>query len=486
MRGVLDHAFGIMDCSMNYRFILLLMLGTRAWGCSCGGTWASVKQAWKQAPFVFLGTVESANPDGDPRQMEFQEQSVRIRVDEGFKGSVAGQTFEQHEGASDCDAKFRTGQRAVFYLFGKTLESSHVAACTHSLGSADPGGDDLLFLRGLPKSAKGTRLSGEVELYEESGSDAFHRVRGLADIPVKISGPKGSRVEARTNADGVYEQYNLPPGKYSVSITVPKGLRVKFPVVTGSPPDSRNEAGVELPVDGGVSVGFVLEADTKVTGRLLDAKGNPINGVCLDLEPVKGRGDNGARFFDCSKDSGKFKMEMMPPGQYWLVARDERKGDGFKSKSTFYYPSTRDRNHATIISIEAGKYSESLDMQIPASERRHRVTGRMQFADGAPVPHATVTFTSDQRGYTETTETVEDGSFGFLVVAGIEGSLKGQVGIFPQIWQSCPEFKVRPSARGMIRIMDAVPVQLLNAADHEDVRLILPFGSCKVWPPARE
>jgi hypothetical protein len=470
---------------MGHRFLILLILGARVWGCSCAGDWPSVKQAWKNAPFVFLGTVELADPDGESGQVMFQEQSVRIRVDESFKGAVTGQMIELHEGANDCAAKFRTGQRAVFYLSGgDTLESSHVAACTHSIGSAEPGGDDLLFLRGLPRSAKGTRFSGEVELYEESATDAFHRVRGLPDIAVRISGAKGSSFEAVTNAEGVYERYNLLPGRYSVSITVPKGLRIKFPVVTGSP-DSGDEAVATLKADGGVSVDFVLEADTKQTGRMLDTKGNPINDVCVDLEPVKGRGENGARFFDCSKQGGKFVMEMMPPGQYWLVARDERKADGFKSKSTFYYPSTRDRNHATIISIGAGKYTGSLDMRIPADESRHRITGRMQFADGAPVPHAMVTFTSEQRGYTETTETAEDGSFGFQVVAGMEGSVNGQVGIFPQIWQSCPEFKVRPLARGMIRIMDSVPVPLSIAADHEDVKLILPFASCKAWPPAR-
>ena len=124
-------------------------------------------------------------------------------------------------------------------------------------------------------------------------------------------------------------------------------------------------------------------------------------------------------------------------------------------------------------------------MQIPADASLHRITGSMQFADGAPVPRATVTFTSEQHGYTETTETAEDGRFGFQVVAGMEGSVDGQVGIFAQILQSCPEFKVRPVPRGMMRVIDAVPVQLSNTADQADVKLILPFASCKAWPPRR-
>jgi hypothetical protein len=90
--------------------------------------------------------------------------------------------------------------------------------------------------------------------------------------------------------------------------------------------------------DGGASVDFVLQADTQLSGRMLDAKGAPITGVCVDLEPLEGRGENGARFFDCSKAGGVFKMAMMPSGKYWLVARDEIALNRFKSKSTLYYP----------------------------------------------------------------------------------------------------------------------------------------------------
>src|SRR5260370_41667691 len=101
---------------MAWRFVLLLIFVGRSEACVCGGIWPSVKQAWETAPAVFLGTVEIADPDGNGRQVMFQNQYVRIRVDEAFKGVFKGQMIELHEGASDCDAKFRTGQRAVFYL----------------------------------------------------------------------------------------------------------------------------------------------------------------------------------------------------------------------------------------------------------------------------------------------------------------------------------------------------------------------------------
>jgi len=472
---------------MPWRFALLLIFAARSWACMCSGNWPSVKQAWKNAPAVFLGTVEIADPDGDGRQMMFQEQSVRIRVDEAFKGVSEGQTIELRQGADDCSAKFKTGQRSVFYLYpGIEHGSWNVPACTHALGSAEPVGDDLLFLRGLPRSAIGTRLSGEVELYEDSPTEAFKRVGGVRNVRVKISGPQGFTREVVTNVAGVYELYGLHRGRYSVSIDVPSGLRIKFPLVTGSTRVPGNGSAVELDRGGGASVGFVLQADTRLSGRMLDAKGTPMTSVCIDLDPLEGRGESGARFFDCSKAGGVFEMTMMPPGKYWLVARDEVIRHRLKSKSTLYYPGVRDRERATIVSIEAGKYVEHLDIRLPSDEKRYKIAGRFQFMDGAPVANASVTFTSPQSGYSESTDTAADGSFGLSIVAGMQGQLTGQLGVLEPILRSCPEFRVQPRRSGMIRFMDAGPVALSVDSDHEDLKLELTSPSCKSWPPRRK
>jgi hypothetical protein len=461
---------------MQLRFILLLIIAMRVQGCACSGNWPSVKQAWTSAPFVFLGTVEMADPDRDSRETIFQEQSVRIRVDQAFKGVKVGQTIDLRQGANDCAAKFRTGQRAVFYLYqGEAAGSWFVPSCTRSLGNPAPSGDDLLFLRGLPKSAVGTRLSGEVELYEDSAKEAFRRVGGVPNVSLKISGSTGSTVETKTNVDGAYEVYNLPPGKYSIDIAAPQGLR----------PVSRDETDVELVDNGGVSAGFVLKADTRLSGRLLDPKGDPMTGVCIDLDPLEGRGENGARFFDCSKVGGVFQMEMMPPGRYWLVARDEIRMDQLRSTSTLYYPGVRDRNNAKIVSIELGQYLEHLDIKLPSDEKRYQFTGRMQFEDGVPAALATVTFTSLLHGYTETTGSAADGSFGLSVLAGMDGQLDGEMFVLAPILTSCPEFKIGPRIRGILRFMDTSSISLSSDSDRKDLKLVLPSPSCKAWPPAR-
>ena len=300
---------------MLWRSILLLLFSAQAQACVDYLSWPSVKQKWTSASAVFLGTVEFAKPDEGDRQMTFQEQSVRIHVDEPFKGVTLGQTIHMQMAANDCAAKFRTGQRAVFYFGGKP-GSWFVTA----LGNPDPTGDNVLFLRGLPKSSLGTRLSGEVELYEDSPSQTFRRVGGVPNVKVKISGPAGFSLETTTSADGAYQVYGLNPGRYSVSLEVPIGLKIDFPIITGSPPIPGDKTAVDLAPDGGSSIGFVLKADTKVSGRILNAKGKPLPFACIDLEPIQGRTDAGKQFYGCSNDHGTFEASMMAPGTYWLLA----------------------------------------------------------------------------------------------------------------------------------------------------------------------
>jgi hypothetical protein len=411
--------------------------------------------------------------------MIFREQAVRIRVDEPYKGVSKGQMIELHQGANDCDAKFRTGQRFVFYLeSGGTSASWRVPWCTHALGNPEPGGDDLLFLRGLPKSAKGTRLSGEVELNEESLTKGFRRGGGVPNVRVKITGSSGFTEITETNGAGTYEVFGLRPGKYSVSIDVPKGLKIYFPIVSGSAPVLTDDAAVNLVKNGGASVGFVLMADTRVSGQMFDSKGAPMTGVCIDLEPMGGRSENGARNFGCTNTDGRFEMKMMPPGEYLLVARDKVRVGSLTSESTLYYPGVRVRERASKVSISAGQYIEHINLRLPAVEQRYRITGKLEFADHLPVPHSTVIFESVDHGYSEKTETGKDGSFGMNVIAGMKGQLKSRLGVFEPFLRSCPDLAVGPLRLGMWRFIDASPVSLVIDSDRDGVKLELPSRSC--------
>ena len=351
---------------MTWRLALMLMAAARTWACVCTGNELSVKEAWEKTPAVFLGTVEMADPDS---QTMFQAQAVRIRVDEAFKGVSAGQTIQLHQGTSDCDAKFRTGHRAVFYLYpGRTPGSWSLSGCTHSFGRADPPGDDLLFLRGLPGSLRKNRLAGEITLYENSVSEGFRQSRVLSGIHVYFRSANHS-AEAVTNENGVYEFYDLPPDHYRIVIDVPKGLRIKFPIIAGGEgrrdrfEDLRvTEPVVELGGDTAADVSFLLIVDNQISGRVLDSSGKPVKDVCVHLNPAVGETDRGFLISKCAEDDGSYQLKDMPSGRYLITA--QRWANGRLQTSKIFYPGTTERENAVVVTIGSGAHLDGFDIRM--------------------------------------------------------------------------------------------------------------------------
>jgi hypothetical protein len=78
-----------------------------------------------------------------------------------------------------------------------------------------------------------------------------------------------------------------------------------------------------------------------------------------------------------------------------------------------------------------------------------------------------------------------DGSFALPVILGMAGQLAGQLAVMEQILGSCPAFKPGPPRAGIFRFMDAKPISISVDADHPNLKLGLPFPSCKSGPPGK-
>jgi hypothetical protein len=385
---------------------------------------------------VFLCSIERTEPDVDLHTI-FGAQNFWVRVDEAFKGATAGETFVLSQPNHDCAPKFKKGERVLLYLHrGDRAGFWEARSCDRSR-PLDSAADDLLFLRALPGSASGNRLSGEVEQHNFS----MHRSAALSGIHVTISAKDGSAFNAITNEDGVYEVYDLPPGKYKVDIEVPKGLQIYFPMITGPYMAGSRVTTVKLGSHSGVSVSFVLTGENKLNGRALYPEGRPLEAVCLDLESVLDRTERDALALACTNADGNQTMGKMTPGQ-----------------------------------------DRGLDLRIPVLEDRARISGHMQFNDGTPVSKGNVIYVSKHGSYSERTQTTADGFFRLFITGPIDGEVHGEIMVSPEVMGKCPQFGAVPSAHNWPATLSTPPSVVSGKPDKTKINLRVQVPSCPAWP----
>jgi hypothetical protein len=469
---------------------LALIVEGHALACVCAG-WPSAKQAWEGSPVVFLGYVERADPNPDSLQSMIGEQTVSVRVDEPFKGVHAEQTLVLAQEGNDCSPKFKEGERALFYLHSGGSKDVWEAPGCHRTRSLEYAADDLLFLRALPASARKNRFSGEIDLYENSAAVGFRRSRPLPGIRVTLS--SGNRtIETISNADGVYELYDLPPSKYSVAIEVPETMKIQFPIIFGAGVSrdrirdlSSKSPQIDLGSASGVGVDFVLFFNNQMSGRVLGPEGKPMQDVCLDLEPASEQAGRNFHVFDCTKSDGSYKMEDMSAGQYVIIANNRGRISASAPFPKLFYPGTTNREQAEVVTIGNGEHLKDLDMHVPALEKRVKISGRLQFIDGTPVSDQYVIFESRDPGYTERASTTKDGSFDLAIISGRPGELHGEMTVFQGEAAKCPQFNsaIRPGA--LLGKLSTAPSVVSGDSDQREVVLVIPARSCKHWPDKR-
>jgi len=461
---------------------LSLFFGGQAWGCVCAAR-PSAKDAWTDSPVVFLGSVQRIEPGVDYDKTTFVEQHLRVRVDEPFKGAKKNDTFELNQAANDCAPKFKSGERIVLYLHPSEKTRVWEAWGCHRSRDIESAADDLLFLRKLPVSARQNRLSGEIEVYENAVPGGFRIVGVLPGVKVTAAKEGDVPLDAFSNADGVYELYGLPPGKYKVTIEVPKGLRIDFPVKTGPRNLDFADTTVEIKSDSGVSIGFVLMADTKITGRVIDPEGKPMEGVCVDAMPISDTTQAPSRIFDCTKSDGTYKMEMMSPGQYRIVANREGVVTAREPFGTVYYPGTSDPKKAALITVAAGSVAGGVDLQIASARKLFKLSGVVQFDDGSPVAKAWIIYSDSKGNERQRKNAAADGSFGFSEVVGEGGAVHAEIMVSRDLASDCPQFGAAFRPNAFITFLKTPALTISGDSEEPNLILVLPMKSCKAWPP---
>ena len=472
---------------------VLVGLGHTANACSCRGR-PTVLEAFDEADDVVILRAISVEKVADTTRRRFFDgvSSTTMIVEKVFKGSlkVNEEIVVGQGGGADCIWTFSeksVGQQFLVYL-SRPEKLDHpglwfVHGCGRSNAVANAA-DDLLYLENVDKVRGKTRISGTYGGWQNPDLN----VEGKR---IKIIGSKKT-YETKTNKDGVFEIYGLPPGKYFIEPEAPAGWKIDPNWLWHSPSAVLNEdeepemrlakqVAVILEPKKHAGIDIVFELDNHVRGRVIGPKGRPMPDVCVHLlPPLQENSDD----FDCTDNQGRFDISAIPQGEYVLVANQDSKLSGSEPFRRVYYPSVTERERAATISISPGQTIDDVDIVIPKLEETISIKGVLRYSDGKPAVEEWVKFkvaaTDDKVDGDVNVKTDRMGRFTLTVLKGLTGELAGEEWVYTDQYDNCPKVDelIAASGRRGVTVKSNV-IKLSTDQDTYGVELTLPFPRCK-------
>jgi hypothetical protein len=494
----------------QFFFLLLFFSGflvisqpTRA--CSCGPR-PTVLDSYDRSDVVIIAraiSLEKAPPDSEDRQYVDGIRATTMVVERVFKGNlkVRDELVFGQGGGADCIWTFNeksVDEEFLFYLNSPEKFSDRsflpskdpnlwfAGGCGRSTG-LEAANDDLLYLENMAKVRGKTRISGTIGGWQNPNLN----VEGKK---IRIIGPK-KNYETKTDRNGVFEIYDLPPGKYLIEPEMPPGWKIDPYWVGYSPSVVRNdydEAELKSPKQvtivlepkkhAGVDIVFAI--DNVVRGKVLDPNGKPMPRVCVYLwtrEQVEGFGP-----FNCTDQNGKFEITSVPSGEYLAVVNNDGKPSSREPFRTLYYPNVSERERAAVITIGPGETIDDINIVVPALEETIAVEGVLQYSDGKPVADMYVEFKADKTDKTDKIDgdvnekTDAEGRFSLKILKGVKGQLSSDIYVYVGEFVDCPKVEslLKKSGRDNATIKTNV-VEIQAEHNLYNLELVIPFPSCK-------
>ena len=437
-------------------FILLITSAAVAGACPCPPI-PTVLDAYNAADAVVIVRVVSVQNFQGAQPMGPSAITSRLitgTVERVYKGSVKVKeqfTFLQEVWCPSSSFEIAIGSEILVYP--KAPKEQNLRWLVPNCGRTKPisqATEDLLYLDNMNKLRGKTRVSGNYGAFVKQDINIAHRkIRIVSASDAKV-------VETFTDEKGVFEIYDLPPGKYRLEPEIPDGWRIdrsslKHYVSTEVPQDSTKWARFVLDPQKHASISFAFQPDNAVEGRIVGPTGNPLANTCAYLrrpQEILGNIVDLYRLGDlasgCSDENGRFRIESITPGSYVLVLNPLGKPRNREPFPRVFYPGTTELDKATPVEIELGQTVKDVTVTVPYLLETVTVTGVLRRSDGKPVPKQEVRF--EPTGKPEIdglaiTETDERGRFSLKLLKGLEGSVYGGMSVVAGAFARCPEFK---------------------------------------------
>lgn len=455
----------------------LMLAADSAFACSCGAT-PPVLNSYESARAVVIARVISIEPfkneDLDPALAKIRDVSdygeATLVIEKVYKGNFRVNeqfSFGERPNAA-CIWSFRkesVGHRFLIYSSRiNGYEGWFVSTCGRSR-HIEWATEDLLYLDNMEKYRGKSRVSGK---YSGSWNVPFPDV---ANRTIRFIGEKNT-YETRTNADGVYEIYDLPPGKYELEPEIPNGWEL-----SGYLNDPTKSIPFTLEAKKHVTLDVKFAPSNVVEGRVVGPNGNPMKGVCVDLlKPGEVDGDRS----DCTGENGEFRIESVPEGSYVVAINADGKLSPEEPFPTIFYPSVSHREKATLITISNGETVKGINFVVSQVAETIELSGVLLFSDGKPVVDEYVTFQPPREDESESVSTESEGRFTIRVIKGVKGEIYATIHASLGDYDKCPKIDALIKASGEER--PGLKSSTLKVHAQHDVDTLVvqfPFPRCK-------
>ena len=230
-----------------------------------------------------------------------------------LRGETATTVFTTDTTA--CGYEFQAGTRYLIVAGRMDDGRLTVSRCglTRPLQDATDVRD---YIDSLQRSVPQTRVWGRVSI-PRSWTDFVRELDAIPGSQVMVSGPDTRSVVTRS--DGRYSLTGLRPGSYTVTAQLPVTLAGRASIEPQSfvLESAQPHACAE--------VNFVASINSRISGDVIDERGNPLRGVFVQLRLADQvnltRGPAGAG--TNTDTAGRYQFDNLPPGRYLIGLNTE-------------------------------------------------------------------------------------------------------------------------------------------------------------------
>lgn len=266
-------------------------------------------------------------------------------------------------------------------------------------------------------------------------------------FPPGAAGP----LQAVTNAKGEFVFERLVPGRYRLQAQKSgfAPLAGPFEERTIDVPAGQSITGLEL----------ALQPGALITGRIVDASGDPVVGVTVSALRRRAGPDGGVIATTAqmaqTNDRGEFQLASLPDGQYVVIAAPPPlppfapPSGSATTLAPTYYPGTPDKELAAVVPLAPAQAVTGLQFAMIALPA-HQISGVVVDETGSPIAGAIVMLRIDPRsGGPPTPATGQTDENGAFRIGGIvAGAYQVMIGRSPQPVRAIPGGSSRGAVAG--------------------------------------